>query len=82
VVLAWLGLLQSIPGICQHNVHTREAARPPLLGTAAEERPASAKDFMATVCNLLGINPARMNLAQGRPIRTVERDANPIAGLR
>jgi hypothetical protein len=51
-------------------------------GATVEDHPVSAKDFMATVCGLLNIDPARTNQAQGRPIRIVERDANPIAGLR
>jgi hypothetical protein len=46
------------------------------------ERPVSILDFMATVCRILGIDYNRANQApNGRPIRIVERGANPIAEL-
>jgi hypothetical protein len=46
------------------------------------ERPVSIHDFMATVCRILGIDHDRLNTApNGRPIRIVERPANPIREL-
>ena len=46
------------------------------------ERPVSTLDFMATVCNILGIDHNKQNHApNGRPIRIVDRGANPITQL-
>jgi uncharacterized protein (DUF1501 family) len=46
------------------------------------ERPVNTIDFMATVCRVLGIDYTKMNQTPiGRPIRIVERGANPIAQL-
>jgi uncharacterized protein (DUF1501 family) len=46
------------------------------------ERPVSTIDFMATVCNILGIDHNLQNQApNGRPVRIVDRGSNPIAGL-
>jgi hypothetical protein len=46
------------------------------------ERPVNTLDFMATVCRALGINYDRQNHApNGRPIRIVDRPANPITQL-
>jgi uncharacterized protein (DUF1501 family) len=46
------------------------------------ERPVSAIDFMATICTILGIDFNRQNQApNGRPVRIVDRGANPITGL-
>jgi hypothetical protein len=51
-------------------------------GAAVEERPVSAIDFMATVCRLLGIDATKQNIAPGgRPIRIVDKGANPINEL-
>jgi hypothetical protein len=48
-------------------------------GTTVEERPVSAPDFLATVCLALGIDPMKQNESNvGRPIRIVEKGANPI----
>jgi uncharacterized protein (DUF1501 family) len=48
-------------------------------GTRVEDRPVSVKDFMATVCHALGIDPnKRINTPIGRPIRIVENGGNPI----
>jgi uncharacterized protein (DUF1501 family) len=48
-------------------------------GEAVEERPVAVSDFLATVCLALGINPLSFNNSNvGRPIRLVEKDANPI----
>jgi uncharacterized protein (DUF1501 family) len=46
------------------------------------ERPVNTLDFMATVCRALGIDYNRQNHApNGRPIRIVDRPANPITQL-
>jgi len=46
------------------------------------ERPVSTLDFMATVCRALGIDHNKQNQApNGRPIRIVDRPANPITQL-
>lgn len=46
---------------------------------AVVERPVNTLDFMATVCRILGIDPDKQNRsANGRPIRIVDRGANPI----
>jgi len=46
------------------------------------DRPVSTIDFMATVCNILGIDHNQQNQApNGRPVRIVDRGANPIQGL-
>jgi hypothetical protein len=47
-------------------------------GASVVERPISALDFMATVCQVLGIDHTKQNQANGRPIRIVDRGANPI----
>jgi uncharacterized protein (DUF1501 family) len=49
---------------------------------AVVERPVSTFDFMATVCRALGIDYNKQNHApNGRPIRIVDRPANPITQL-
>ncbi len=46
------------------------------------DRPVHTIDFMATVCNILGIDHTQQNQApNGRPVRIVDRGSNPIAGL-
>ncbi len=46
------------------------------------ERPVSTLDFMATVCNILGVDHTQQNQApNGRPVRIVDRGSNPITGL-
>jgi uncharacterized protein (DUF1501 family) len=46
------------------------------------ERPVGTLDFMATVCNILGIDHTKQNHApNGRPIRIVDRGSNPITQL-
>lgn len=46
------------------------------------ERPVNTLDFMATVCRILGIDYNKQNVAaNGRPIRIVDRGANPITQL-
>lgn len=42
------------------------------------ERPVSTLDFWGTVCRLLGINYEKQNTTLiGRPVRIVDRGANP-----
>lgn len=51
-------------------------------GAAVVERPTSALDFLATVCAILGINHQKQNQTPiGRPIRIVDKGANPIKEL-
>jgi uncharacterized protein (DUF1501 family) len=51
-------------------------------GATVEERPISTLDFMATACNILGIDYTKsIQTPIGRPIRIVEKGANPIKEL-
>lgn len=51
-------------------------------GASVTKRPTSALDFLATVCKILGIDYTKNNQTQnGRPIRIVEKGANPITEL-
>ncbi|HTU90004.1 MAG TPA: DUF1501 domain-containing protein [Gemmataceae bacterium] len=51
-------------------------------GAAVVERPISALDFLATVCEVLGIDWKKQNHTPiGRPIRIVDKGANPIKEL-
>jgi hypothetical protein len=51
-------------------------------GTAVSDHPISIKDFMATVCTVLGIDPTRKAEAPGgRPVRIVDEGAKPIREL-
>ena len=52
-------------------------------GTTVEDRPISVLDFMATVCQALGIdyNKRVREGGSGRPHRIVDNGANPIAQL-
>ena len=46
------------------------------------DRPVSTIDFMSSVCRALGIDYNRQNTAaNGRPVRIVDRGANPINQL-
>jgi hypothetical protein len=48
-------------------------------GATVEERPISVRDFMATVCHLLGIDYAKqVQTPEGRPIRIVDKGGAPI----
>jgi hypothetical protein len=48
-------------------------------GTAVEERLVAVPDLLATVCLALGIDPLKENMSNvGRPIRIVEKTAEPI----
>jgi hypothetical protein len=51
-------------------------------GATVEDRPVSAVDFMATVCQALGIDYTKQNqTAIGRPVRIAEKGANPVKEL-
>jgi hypothetical protein len=51
-------------------------------GAAVTDRPVSAIDYLATVCSILGIDHTKMNpTPRGRPVRIVDRGANPIRDL-
>jgi hypothetical protein len=52
-------------------------------GEAVEERPISVIDFMATVCQALGIDPAKRvrEGGSGRPHRIVDQAAKPVTEL-
>jgi uncharacterized protein (DUF1501 family) len=48
-------------------------------GTEITERPTNTQDFLATACLALGIDYEKQNLSNvGRPIRIVDKSANPI----
>lgn len=50
-------------------------------GGTVEDRPVSAVDFMATVCNLLGVDTEKTVDIKERPVRLVDKYANPIDAL-
>ena len=51
-------------------------------GAEVVERPISGIDFLATVCQLLGIDHTKQNPTPiGRPVRIVEKGAQPIKEL-
>ena len=51
-------------------------------GATVTERGVSAIDFMATVCDLLGIDRHKVNITPtNRPIRIVDKEAKPIREL-
>jgi hypothetical protein len=51
-------------------------------GANVIDRPIAIKDFMATVCTVLGIDPAKqVRTAEGRPVRIVDAGATPIREL-
>jgi hypothetical protein len=48
-------------------------------GMTVAERPVATTDFLATICLSLGIDPTKQNESNvGRPIRIVDKNANPI----
>ena len=52
------------------------------LRAAVTERPISGLDFLATVCKILGIDYTKQNNTPGgRPIRIVDKGAQPIQEL-
>jgi uncharacterized protein (DUF1501 family) len=51
-------------------------------GATVEERPINTIDFMSTACSVLGIDYTKqVQTPIGRPIRIVEKGANPIKEL-
>jgi hypothetical protein len=50
-------------------------------GAAVVERQTSALDFLATVCQVLGIDHNKQNTANSRPIRIVDKGSRPIKEL-
>jgi uncharacterized protein (DUF1501 family) len=51
-------------------------------GAAVGERPISGVDFLATVCKVLGVDYTKQNQTPiGRPIRIVDKGANPVKEL-
>ena len=51
-------------------------------GATVVDRPISVLDFLATVCTILGVDHNKRNEAPGgRPIRIVDKGANPIKEL-
>jgi hypothetical protein len=51
-------------------------------GAAVVERPVSAVDFMATVCQALGIDYTKQNQTPiGRPVRIADKGAQPVKEL-
>jgi uncharacterized protein (DUF1501 family) len=48
-------------------------------GMEVEDRPVAVADFLATICMALGVDPLKFNDSNvGRPIRIVDKDAQPI----
>jgi uncharacterized protein (DUF1501 family) len=50
-------------------------------GAAVTERPIPVRDFLATVCRILGIDAGKTRTANGRPVQLVEKGANPLQEL-
>jgi hypothetical protein len=51
-------------------------------GATVVERPTSALDFLATICQVLGIDYKKQNNTPiGRPVRIVDKGANPVKEL-
>jgi hypothetical protein len=51
-------------------------------GAEVAERPISVRDFMATVCQVLGIDPTKkLDTPSGRPISIVDKGGEPIKDL-
>jgi hypothetical protein len=52
------------------------------MGSAVTDRPITARDFMATICKTLGIDHEKtIDTPGGRPVKVVEKGANPLAEL-
>jgi hypothetical protein len=47
-------------------------------GATVVDRPTSGIDFMATVCQILGIDYTKENVANGRPVRIADKKAKPV----
>src|SRR5207244_3711094 len=51
-------------------------------GMTIEDRKVTVQDFLATVCRALGVDPLTKNTSNvGRPIRIVDKAAEPIKEL-
>ena len=51
-------------------------------GATVVDRPVSTLDFMSTVCKILGIDYTKQNQTPiGRPVRIVDKGANPVTQL-
>ena len=51
-------------------------------GATVEDRPVSVPDFMATICEFLGINTEKETLLEGgRPVKFIDKDPKPITDL-
>jgi hypothetical protein len=51
-------------------------------GATVTSRPITALDFMSTICKVLGIDYTKSNnTSNGRPIRLVDKGANPVTEL-
>ena len=60
-----------VPGILE-KLHVKD-------GMEVKERPVTVPDFMATICKALGIDHEKQNNSNvGRPIRIVEKGADPV----
>jgi hypothetical protein len=74
---AWTTVLAG-GGVRGGQVYGRSSAD----GATVEGKPTDEKDFLATICRALGIDPARENvLKTGRPIRIVDAGAMPITEI-
>jgi len=52
------------------------------VGATVEDRPVSVQDFMATICEFLGVSTEKeVTLADGRPVKFVDKDPKPITDL-
>lgn len=52
------------------------------VGAIVEDRPVSVPDFMATICEILGVSIAKeTTLADGRPVKFIDKDPQPITNL-
>ena len=48
-------------------------------GMQIKDRPVNAADLMATVCQVVGVNPMKQNMSNvGRPIRMADPEAKPV----
>jgi len=50
-------------------------------GATVEDRPVSAADFMATVCQALGVDPETEFQVGERPVRAVDKGSKPLTEL-
>jgi hypothetical protein len=51
-------------------------------GTAVESDPTSVPDLIATICEIVGVDPMKQNDSNvGRPIRIADPEAVPIRDL-